>query len=199
MIVDSFTSLFEANCFLTRDHCGAWSSALMLIYIVSNGLITLAYSLIPLCLLIVWRKRRADIEFGWMLALFAAFITACGLTHLCDVVVFWWPGYRLFTLISAVAALLSVYAALFIPAVTRTLVQLPNPAMFRKVNLELEQALALKAAAIDESKGTIAALHRQVNHLERMRQTGLWVAEQESALRELKTVLDSSSVKEGLK
>jgi hypothetical protein len=35
-------------------------------------------------------------------------------------------------------------------------------------------------------------LRRQLNHLEHMRRTGLWVAEQETALRELKTALDSS-------
>ena len=68
--------------------------------------------------------------------------------------------------------------------------------MFQKINHELEQAVALKEEASNESKATIAALRRQVNHLERMRQTGLWVAEQESALRELKTVLDSSNAKE---
>ena len=70
--------------------------------------------------------------------------------------------------------------------------------MFQKITSELKQAIALKEKAINESRGTIAALRRQVDHLERMRKTGLWVAEQESALRELKTALDSSSVKEAL-
>ena len=65
--------------------------------------------------------------------------------------------------------------------------------MYERVNQELQSAVALKEEAINESRATIAALRRQVNHLERMRQTGLWVAEQESAFRELKTVLASSS------
>ena len=53
---------------------------------------------------------------GWMLLLFAAFIAACGLTHVCDIVVFWWPGYRLFTLISVSHGhISSVYTALLLP------------------------------------------------------------------------------------
>ena len=65
-----------------------------------------------------------------------------------------------------------------------------------EVNRELESAITRKEEAINELGGTVAALRRQVNHLERMRQTGLWVAEQESALRELKAVLASSSNQE---
>jgi two-component system, sensor histidine kinase and response regulator len=196
MIVDWFNQLFEATGFLTYNHFGRWSDALVRAYIASNALITLAYLLIPVCLLIVWHKRRHDIEYAWLLLLFVAFITACGLTHLCDIVVFWWPAYRLFTLISSVAALLSVYTAVWLPSLTAAIGRLPTPAMYQKINQELEQAVALTEQVSNESKAAIAALNRQVNHLERMRQTGLWVAEQESALHDLKTVLDSANANE---
>jgi hypothetical protein len=196
MIVDWFMKLFEASGFLTRNHCGPWSATLVRAYIASNAVITLAYALIPFCLLIIWIKRRRDMEHAWLLLLFTAFIVACGLTHVCDIVVFWWPGYRLFTLISSVTALLSVYSALWLPFVTATIVRLPTIAMYQQVNRELEQAVARKEEANKEVKATIAALRRQVDHLERMRTTGLWVAEQETALRELKLVLESTSSKE---
>jgi two-component system, chemotaxis family, sensor kinase Cph1 len=196
MIAKLFIKLFDATGFQTRNHCGPWSDALIRAYIASNALITLAYVFIPFCLLIIWSKRHRDVEYAWLLLLFAAFITACGLTHICDIVVFWWPGYRLFTLISSVTAMLSVCTALWLPSVTAAIVRLPTPQMYRTIKEELEQAVALKEEAINESKATIAALRRQVNHLDRMRQTGLWVAEQETALRELKTVLESSTAKE---
>jgi hypothetical protein len=196
MIVDWFVKLFDATGFLTRDHCGRWSDSLMLTYIVANVLITSAYFIISVCLSFMWRKRRHDIDYSWLLLLFAAFIGACALTHVCDVLVFWWPGYRLFTLISAVTAIVSVYTAFRLPYVTQALVSLPSPSLFQKIHRELEQAIALKEEAINESRGTIAALRRQVDHLERMRKTGLWVAEQELALRELKTVLESPFVRE---
>jgi hypothetical protein len=128
--------------------------------------------------------------------LFAGFITACGLTHACDVAVFWWPGYRLFSVFTAITAAFAMVTALVLPGVTRTILNLPTPAVFQDVNRELQSAIALKDEANRELAGTVAALRRQVDHLERMRQTGLWVAEQESALRELKTVLASSSTRE---
>jgi two-component system, NtrC family, sensor kinase len=199
MFYDWFTKLFEATGFLTRDHCGPWSSSLVWTYILSNVVITLAYFSIPIYLYVIWRKRRYDIPDSWLFLFFAAFIAACGLTHICDIVVFWWPAYRLFTLISAVTAGLSVYTAVRLPYVTKSLVALPTLAIFHNMNRELELAVALKEEAIDESNTTIAALVRQIDHLERMRKTGLWVAEQESALRELKLVLDSSVAREGTK
>ncbi len=198
MIVDWFNQLFQDTGFLTRNHCGPWSETLVRAYIASNAQIALAYLFIPICLFIVWHKRRHDVDHAWLILLFAAFITACGLTHLCGMVVFWWPAYRLFTLISSVTALLSVVTAVWLPSLTAAIIRLPTPAMYQKINQELKQAVALREEAINESKATIAALQRQVNHLERMRQTGLWVAEQESALRDLKTALDSANAQEVL-
>ena len=195
MISDWITTLFESTGFLTRNHCGPWSGALAGAYIASNAVITLAYVLIPVCLVIIWMKRRHDVEYPWLLLLFAAFIVACAFTHLCDIVVFWWPGYRFFTLISTVTALLSIFTALWLPSVTAAIVRLPTPAMYRQINQELEKAVALRDEAIDESRGTIDALLRQVNHLESMRETGLWVVEQETALRDLKVVLNSKSAR----
>ena len=196
MIADWLIKLFDATGFLTRNHCGPWSKPLIIVYVTSNILITLAYLLIPLGLVTIWRQRRHDFNYSWLLILFAAFISSCGLTHVCDVLVFWWPGYRFFTLVSATTALLSVFTALWIPLVTRSLARLPTLATFQAINAELERASDLKEAAIHESRATISALRRQVDHLERMRKTGLWVAEQESALRDLKVVLDSPLVKE---
>jgi hypothetical protein len=196
MIVDWFVKLFDTTEFLTRDHCGRWSGSLVLTYIIANGFITVAYIIISVCLCVMWRKRRHDTDYSWLLLLFAAFIAACALTHVCDILVFWWPGYRLFTLIAAVTAIISVYTAFRLPYVTRALVSLPSRSLFQKIHRELEQAIALKEDAINESRATIAVLRRQVDHLERMRRTGLWVAEQESALRELKTVLESPFVRE---
>ncbi len=99
-------------------------------------------------------------------------------------------------MISAITALLSVFTAIWIPLVCRVLAELPTLSSFQDINAELKQASDLKEMAINESRATIHALRRQVDHLERMRKTGLWVAEQESALRDLKIVLDSPFIKE---
>lgn len=192
MIVDWFRELFNAHGFMTRNHCGPWSQSLMRIYIASNGLIALAFILVAVCLYLIGRKRGREIAYGWLLPCFASVFAACGLTHVCDIAVFCWPGYRLFTAVNVLTAILAVSAAVWLPRLTKILLDMPGPSVFQRVNRELQQAIALKERAINESRETIVALRRQVDHLERMRQTGLWVAEQESALRELKTVLESS-------
>ena len=65
--------------------------------------------IIAVCLYLIGSKRRHEIDYGWLLPCFAAVFAACGLTHVCDIAVFWWPGYRLFTLITAItAAFLSI-------------------------------------------------------------------------------------------
>jgi hypothetical protein len=192
MIIDWIKELFDASGFLTLGQCGPWSESLKHIYITSRCFISLAYVFMAICLILIWKKRRCDMEYGWILLCFAAFIAACGLTHICDVAVFWWPGYRLFALVRSVTAILSVVTAAWLPWVTKLALKLLTPERFQRITLDLEDAIKLKDKAINDLNETVSALHRQLNHLERMRRTGLWVAEQETALRELKTALDSS-------
>ncbi len=197
MIVNWITPFLDATDFIMSGQCGQWTDSLRLFYVTSNALIVVAYLIIATCLFTIWTNRRHEILFSSLLPLFASSIAACALTHACDIAAIWWPEHRLFTLVSCVTAVFSIFTALVLPELTKTVLALPSPSVFQEVNRELESAIALKENAISELADTVAALRRQVNHLERMRQTGLWVAEQESALRELKTVLASSSNKEG--
>jgi hypothetical protein len=192
-------SLLDASAFLPRGRCGPWTDSLKAVSIFSNGSIALAYFMIAIYLAKIARKRSDELDFGWLLVGFTGIFGSCALTHLCDVAVFWWPAYRLFTTVSAVAAILSFAIALYMPRITGMLSDTQCPAVFLDVNSELQSAITLKDEAINDSRATIAALRRQIDHLERMRQTGLWVAEQESALRELKTVLASSTTLEAPK
>jgi hypothetical protein len=52
--------------------------------VLSDLLIALAYFAIPVILVWLIRKRR-DLPFSWMFALFGAFIVACGMTHVMEV------------------------------------------------------------------------------------------------------------------
>jgi hypothetical protein len=182
--------------FLMSDHSGSWCAILKQVDVLSSGFIALALLLISFCLIAVWRERRRDMKRGWVLVIFAAFGAACGLTHIRDIAVSSAPAPPFFTVMSAVAAILAVAAAMRLPRLTELALNFLTPERFRQTTLELEDAIKLKDRAIEDLSTTVAALRRQVDHLERMRKAGLWVAEQEAALRALTTALGSSSASE---
>ncbi len=192
MFLNWVFELFDASGFLTLGNCGSWSASLKQAYIASNALIALAYFLIPISLFVLWKNQRRDISRPGIFLGFAVFIASSGLTHVCDVVVFWWPAYRLYTLIDAFTAVSSIGTALILPSVVHLLLRVPTPDQIRRVHDELRGTCAMKDRAIKKLNETIDALQRQVEHLERMRQTGLWFADQAADLHELKAILQSS-------
>lgn len=82
--MDFFRQLFTSSNFQPHGYCYQWNSALVWLNVLSDGLIALAYFTIPFTLLWFIRKRR-DLPFSWMFALFGVFIVACGTTHLMEV------------------------------------------------------------------------------------------------------------------
>src|SRR3954451_2639821 len=109
------SDLLDATGFVTRGDCGPWSESLQRTYIASNAFTALACTLIAFGLYLLWRKRCQDIHHAGILLGFVAFIAACGLTHVCDITVFWWPTYRLYTLIDLITAIISVATAIVFP------------------------------------------------------------------------------------
>ena len=69
-------------------------------------MIWLSYLAIPV-VLVYFVRRRSDMPFPWIFWLFGAFIVLCGTTHLMEVVMFYWPAYRLAGLIKLVTAIVS--------------------------------------------------------------------------------------------
>jgi cyanate permease len=86
--------LFDTSGFPARWHCGVWSAQLGWVTISSDLLVFGAYMAIPL-LLVYFIRRRRDVPFTGIFWLFCAFIAFCGLTHLIEALIFWWPAYRL--------------------------------------------------------------------------------------------------------
>ncbi len=111
--------LFNSHDFMRRSLCGpGWSDGLVYLSQASNLAIAGSYFYIPLMLMILYFRVRKDPRLDrilngrtWILAMFSAFIFACGLSHLANVAAFRWPAYRLFTLIDIITAALSVPTA----------------------------------------------------------------------------------------
>lgn len=111
-IGDFFTHIFNTGDWPPRWHCGTWSDFHGWLYIFSDIAIWAAYFAIPVLLFRIVYKRK-DIPFSRILVLFIAFIMLCGLTHLMDAIIFWWPAYRLSALLrfaTGVISLFTVYA-----------------------------------------------------------------------------------------
>jgi signal transduction histidine kinase len=119
-----------------HGYCLLWDPWLVGAHVASDAVIALAYFFIPLVLLRLL-KARQDIEFGWMVALFATFILACGSTHLLSIYVLWVPAYGLEAAVKVLTALASIAtAALLVPLLPR-LIALPSPSQLRAVNERL--------------------------------------------------------------
>ena len=102
-----FTGMLDTGNWPPRWYCGNWSDLHGWLYILSDVGIWAAYFAIPLMLLKITSKIKGT-PFYKIILLFVAFIMLCGLTHLMDAVIFWWPAYRLSALIRFVTAIISI-------------------------------------------------------------------------------------------
>lgn len=109
----------DSTVFMARTHCGVgWTPQLISVAMLSNFLIFLSYTSIPLTLLFLNLKFRKlnEVPYNPMIVtMFMIFILSCGLGHLMDVLVFYWPMYRLFTIIDFITAVSSVATAIVLP------------------------------------------------------------------------------------
>ena len=79
---------------LPHGVCFLWDESLLLLHVVSDSIIALAYYSIPIALIFFVRQRR-DLAFSWIFVLFAVFIVACGTTHVLGIWTIWYPTYWL--------------------------------------------------------------------------------------------------------
>lgn len=161
-----------AESFLPHSFCLLQKPALILLHVVSDGLIALAYLSIPVALAL-FVKRRKDLVFTRVFVLFAAFILACAATHLMDIWTLWHPDYLAQGLIKAVTGLVSLATAVVLWPVLEQALKLPSPSQLAELNAELHRSM-------DELKGEIESRKR----LE---------AELRESEQQLKSVLDAAA------
>ena len=130
-VIDFIRRLTDTSDWPPRWHCGRWSDFHGWLYITSDLLVWLAYYTIPF-IIVKYISRKSEARFIRLYFLFAAFIVACGTTHLIDAIMFWYPAYRinaLMRLITAVVSWTTVYHIVkYLPLAfaQKTTVQLEN-------------------------------------------------------------------------
>lgn len=147
-VVDFLSRLLDTD-FMARYECVAGRPEVVALHIAADSVIALAYYSIPVALL-VFVRRRQDLRFSSVFVMFAAFILACGTTHVLDVLAFWWPAYRLDGVIKAVTALLSIGTAGMLWMLIPRAMALPSPASLAAANAKLRDEVKEKEHAREE-------------------------------------------------
>jgi signal transduction histidine kinase len=128
---------FDTTMFSPHGICLLWEPQILLVHVVSDALIAIAYFSIPVALTIFVRKR-SDVDFGWLFWAFAIFIFACGLTHVLSIYTLWVPIYGVEGVVKFLTALASVFTAILLWPLLPKLLQIPSPSQLRHAHVLLE-------------------------------------------------------------
>ena len=135
-----FARLLTSGDFQPHGFCYQWNSRLVWLNATSDLLIALAYFTIPITLLHFVRKRR-DLPFSWMFALFGVFIVACGATHAMEVWNLWHAQYWLAGAVKAITAAASIPTAILLARLMPEAVNLPNASQWIQANAALQKEI----------------------------------------------------------
>lgn len=161
-VINFFRNLFDTTDWPPRWHCGNWTDFHGWLYIISDLLIWSAYFAIPLSIL-KYISRRSDAKFVRAYFLFAAFILACGSTHLLDAITFWFPAYRLNALVRFITGVVSWVTVFHIIKI------LPAATSLRS-HAELEKEIAERKKIEQELKVS----NQQLNAAQEIAHIGHW-------------------------
>ena len=140
-MIEKFFKFFSTNGFMPHGMCLSWKPSILWSLVISNLLITLAYTLIPIALGFIYIKRR-DFKFNWIFLIFALFIILCGITHLIEVITFWKPIYGIASVVEWLTALVSLATAVICFKVIPKILSLPTITDLEKQNYILQQSQA---------------------------------------------------------
>ncbi|UPT68578.1 MAG: PAS domain-containing sensor histidine kinase [Sphingobacteriales bacterium JAD_PAG50586_3] len=118
--------------------------------------------------------KKNNAKFPRLYFLFAAFILACGLTHLLDAVAFWFPMYRLNAVVLFITAIISWLTVYFLFKTLPTAFSL-------KTATEFEAEIAQKNAV----KNELRALNEKLEYM---------VAERAAEISDYKHALDEAAI-----
>ena len=159
-------SLFGPAGLMPHGVCFLMRSDLIALHVIADGLIAFAYFSIPVTLLHFARKKR-DVPFKHILALFAAFILLCGMTHIFGIWTIWRPVYYFEGVVKVLTAIVSVLTAIvLIPLVPQAL-SMRSHAELEAINRKLEDEVQRRADAEQQLRRTVAKLTQSNAELER--------------------------------
>lgn len=127
---------------MPHGHCLLWRSDLLFLHFGGDLLTSLAYLIIPCCLVYLV-MRREDLEFNRLFIMFASFILLCGVTHIIALVNIWHGYYFIAGIFKTLTGLVSITTAVVIWRYLPKALSLPNRFELLAANDALSDTMAL--------------------------------------------------------
>src|SRR5689334_10009060 len=156
--------LFESG-FMPHGHCYYWRPDILWTHVLSDAIIATAYFSIPVTLL-YFLRRRPDIPFPALVALFALFIVLCGTGHVLEIWTVWQPVYALQGVEKGATAVVSILTAVALVPVIPQVLAMRTPV---QMQVEVDQAVDRLRETQDrlvqnEKMASLGALVAGVSH-----------------------------------
>ena len=167
-------NLFSPAGFMPRQSCGIWTKGEIYLHNASDFLIWAAYLTIPIVLLYFVFRRREGLPFRNLFLLFGMFIVSCGTTHFMEIVMFYYPIYRIAGLLKFFTAVISWATVVALaPAIPRALSMRSPDALESEVLARTQELQVLNAQKDEllrseqEARREVEALHREAESARR--------------------------------
>ncbi|PSR17132.1 PAS domain-containing sensor histidine kinase [filamentous cyanobacterium CCP3] len=185
-MVEYWQSLLSGP-FIPHGHCYLWRPGLVWLHLLSDALIALSYWTIAAGL-VYFVRRRPDVPFKPLFWLFAAFIAACGATHLLEVWTLWFPTYWLSGAVKGLTALISLYTALELVPRLPAALALPNLTQL----MDMNQALQSEISDRKQAEAGLRAAEVEVRQLNQTLEERVQrrTAQLEEAKQQIETLLE---------
>lgn len=145
-MLEEIAHLFDSSDFTTLGHSGNWMLEHAWLYILSEVGIWSAFTAISLVIGYCVR-RRGDVPFRLGFVLLTTFVLISGATHLLDAMMFWWPAYRLVTLLKCLTAAIGWCVVFAMLRMAPRVLALRNPAELEGDIIERKRAEAALRAS----------------------------------------------------
>jgi len=157
-------NLFSPAGFMPRRSCGIWTKGEIYLHNSSDFLIWAAYLTIPIVLLYFVFRRREGLPFRNLLLLFGMFIVSCGTTHFMEIVMFYYPVYRIAGLLKFFTAVVSWATVVALaPAIPRALAMRSPDALESEVLARTQELQVLNAQKDELLRSEQEARHEAEN------------------------------------
>lgn len=147
----------HSHDFMPHGYCISWDVPLLTLHVLSDFFIALAYFSIPIGI-IYFVSKKDDVTFKPVYYLFAAFITACGITHIMGIITLWLPVYYLAGVFKLLTAIVSVATAIYLIPKLSDMVALPELSELLSMNKNLTEENLSRQKAENELKQSRAEL-----------------------------------------